>query len=200
MIIKGTCRECGKPAKNPNGTYCQECLDKHKEYRKKLIQSGVCPYCKKSIFSGTMCEECKEKSRERWKRIREDPEYRADFNRKQAESRKKKRAERKEQGICTRCGKRKAITGRTLCTVCAVEKNNHEKAIRYRSINKIPLPRNEWIDYGLCYRCGEENDNYPFKKLCSKCCKEVSRNFDGKRGLNSHWKKSNELLFARKDT
>lgn len=206
MIIKGTCRECGKPAKNPNGTYCQECLDKQKEYTKTLISRGICPRCTKEplAIGKKRCASCLDKENERnRKRYRSlSEEKKAELNSRNSANKKIKYIERKEQGICTCCGTRRARPGHSMCSICRYNETQRLIRARYeRHQNKVNIPREEWYDNRICYHCGGPNDNFPTKSVCSECCKKLIENFHGRRPdkKNHPWKQMNESVFHRKE-
>lgn len=69
-------------------------------------------------------------------------------------------AKRKEEGICTKCGKRKATNG-ILCLDCYV------KSRRNRNEKKDGILRMERPNYGMCYFCG--NPVFSDKHVC-QCC------------------------------
>lgn len=206
MIVHGICRECGKPAKNPNGTYCQECLDKRSQYREALIKSGICPACKKEPLAvgkrkcATCLDKANDKNRERYRNLTE--EGKAQRNGKVNEHKRVRYHALKDQGICTRCATRKAKPGSNLCPICRYMENKRQVEAKYASKqNKVNLPREEWYANRLCYHCGEPNDNFPKKAVCSKCCKDLIKNFRGHRAdpKQHPWKQLNEIVFKRKE-
>lgn len=115
------CPQCKQP-NDRDGYYCSKCLKKHKERRKEdcifYVENGLCRICgkNKQVPGTTYCEECSQRAYIYNKqRYENNPEYVREHNRM---SNKKRYAECKAQGICTRCRKTKAISGKTLCGVC----------------------------------------------------------------------------------
>ena len=121
LIEYGKCKQCGLP-KDREGYYCTFCLEKQRLRRKAdsefYVSLGLCRICgkNKSAPNSTYCEECSAKAYEyNRKRYEQDPDY---FRRHNRASNKKRYAECKAQGICTRCRKAKAAHGRTQCLRC----------------------------------------------------------------------------------
>lgn len=78
----------------------------------------ICPACRhaKAAPGRVLCDECLEKQRET------DKIRRKNKDRAQANAYQKERRERlKANGICFRCGKRKAVSGKTMCYECAIK-------------------------------------------------------------------------------
>ena len=117
----GLCQRCGIPL-DRNGSYCSKCLEKvriHSRENKDFYRShGLCTKCGKNTVLGDKrtCPECLAK----WEiynnhRTKEQQErYKNRFRTQQ----KNLYHERKAQGICTKCGKRKAMPGRAKCGIC----------------------------------------------------------------------------------
>lgn len=121
LIEKGLCPQCRQP-NDRDGYYCSECLkkhnDRHKEDYKFFVENGLCRICgkNKQIPGTTYCEECSQKAYVYNKRRYEDnPDYVREHNRI---SSKKRYDECKAKGICTRCRKKKAESGKTQCRIC----------------------------------------------------------------------------------
>lgn len=118
------CVKCHKRQAEPNITRCKECNEKQNMYQNQtrnfLKKIGICPVCRKEKLFGEekQCLDCREKSYERKLKYNITDEkkqiYRENFKKQQKELYK----ERSKKGICTRCGKRKADTGRKKCKVC----------------------------------------------------------------------------------
>lgn len=111
-----------------------------------------------------LCIECAEKSRERNRKAeaKRTEEQKKILHEKAAERNRRIYSQRKAAGICTKCGKHKAVFGRTLCIDCLTRKRR-QKDRRWNN----DIPRSERVGYGLCYVCGDpvcrENE-----KLCQK--------------------------------
>ncbi len=107
-----------------------------------------------------------------------------------ASSHRKRYHEKKEQGLCVRCGKRKFESGRTLCTICLYKKQRYEQESRERK--GIEIPRSERVANGLCYTCGNPLDRDG--RICVSCAEKMTRNLPEKRGGNVYWQKQNKLI------
>lgn len=116
----------------------------------------ICPACRhaKAAPGRVLCDVCLEKQRET------DKIRRKNKDRAQANAYQKERRERlKANGICFRCGKRKAVSGKTMCSECA---------IKYRRWGR------EWYskrsrhfkETGQCQWC--DNMAIPGKNYCQK--------------------------------
>lgn len=115
----GLCPRCGKEL-DREGHYCKNCKDKHNEYQmqvKEFCKSiGICPYCRKNKIyeKEKMCDICADKFRGYRKNWKPTDEYKAKCN----EKRRILYADRLSKGICVKCGKLKAIDGKTKCYAC----------------------------------------------------------------------------------
>ena len=123
---------------------------------------GICPVCKKNKLWGTEkeCPECTAKGYEyaMKSRARVGREH---YNKTHAEWAKLEHHKRIEQGMCTRCGKRKSDYGYKTCGIC------REKDSRTRLLSEPHRPnRSERYKQGLCYFCDNPiKDGY---KVCEK--------------------------------
>lgn len=157
------CISCGEPL-DREGVHCTTCREKInkdvKETRRWYQQNGICPRCGKNPIMGDEknCPECRAESTNRATERRE--KNREKYNEKQRITQRKIYYERIEQGICTRCGKRKADYGYKTCGICRT-KGRETWTIK----NKKPK-RSERILQGLCYFCDNPvKDGY---KVCEK--------------------------------
>lgn len=130
-----------------------------KERREWYFSHGICPHCgRNDLQKGyKLCLECRMKDNERHKGkpISDDVrQYRAEYNRRI-------RAERKAEGICVRCGKRKTDNKHTNCAICRAAKAAKQREYNQRN-GRIPIQlRGE----GYCTRCYKPTDG----KLCAEC-------------------------------
>lgn len=125
---EGLCIRCGNERTSISKTYCKECLIKKRTYEREarafFKNIGICPICRKNKLFGDekSCLECRAKRIQK-KNITE--EY--------LESRRKKQREKHrycvENGICTRCHKRKAVYNRKKCEIC-LEYDRVKQALR----------------------------------------------------------------------
>ena len=117
-------------------------------------QHGICVNCKtrEAEPGKTLCLECQEKSRIKNRRALEKmtEQEKQERYRRNNERYRRVYAERKQKGVCVKCGKRKSVAGRTLCIDCLV-KSRRRKDRRYNN----EIERNERPEYGLCYVCAQ---------------------------------------------
>lgn len=131
---KGLCVKCGKNYTDNKHLKCDICRQKERDYRIKnrenLIEYGkkrreilrqvkICIRCGKNeaIAGLSSCYECLQRVKNR-KHIYTKEEYKI-----HCENMKTKYAERKKQGICVKCGKRKALPNRVKCLECTLYLN-----------------------------------------------------------------------------
>lgn len=114
----------------------QKTLNRH--YYKRI---GRCPYCGREKLYGEekSCPECRAKSSAY--SMRRD---RIKYNKNHADWSRKTYEERKQQGICIRCGKHKAKEGQCRCEYCIA------KDTRARQTREFHLSR---FERGLCRWC-----------------------------------------------
>ena len=157
----GLCVGCGRPL-DREGRYCTKCREKlnqkERELRKWYLSHRICPRCRKNDLMGdeTICPECRAKEVNNAMKNRDMDRYNS-YHNEWAKSTYKKR---KEAGICTRCGKRKASDGYTTCAICRA-KDNETRRIRVGTSDRA-----ERISKGICYFC--ENPVKKGYKVCEK--------------------------------
>lgn len=187
----GLCPRCGKKLER-DGHYCTDCLEKDREYRSKsrefFRENHICSSCGKQIVFGSdkTCPECREKRARIKKNITEDAKE------KERERQKSIYKDRKERGVCTRCGKRPPAPGRAKCGIC-LEKNAEEH--RKKNYNRKNIKEYR-IENRLCYYCGDPVDTD--KKICSKCLQKCKEYGEKSGGGNEYWEKDNKLIFIKK--
>lgn len=190
LKARGLCVRCGKNKAREGRVMCSTCAEKVNAYRTESIEwareHNVCPKCMKNKLFGDekTCPEClaNQYARNRRSVIKL---YETSHNQYVLRMKRKK-----EQGICRSCNN-KIAEGHTYCSKCLTkkrERSKHDRLIKGHD----GIDRSERYYYGLCYRCGEPLDTD--KRLCSKCCSNVVKNFKGIRGTNTYWKVSNRLL------
>lgn len=164
----GLCIDCGNPL-DREGLRCKKCCEKRskweREHRQWYLSHKICPRCGKNDLMGdeTICPECRAKSVNNSLKNQEKDEYNV-YQRNWSKSTYQKR---KESGICTRCGKRKATQGLTTCAMCRARDNET------RRIRKGFSDRSDRSKIGLCYFC----DN-PVKKGYKVCEKHYQMNIE----------------------
>lgn len=169
LQAQGLCPVCRKPM-DREGYSCSECLakenERHREDVKALVAMGFCRICQKNKAkpNSTYCDDCSQKMYEyNRKRYMDNPEYFHEINRR---SQKKTYELRKEQGICTRCGKRKAERGKVKCRLCL------DKDAQRHALKADTIPYENRIALGICRFCGNPvKEGY---RTCEKhyqmCC------------------------------
>ena len=172
---KGLCVDCRKSL-DRRGIRCSDCNNKHnihvKERREWYQSAGICPRCGKNPILGDekACPECNSYAYSINIRINQDKK-----NKSHAEYSRKVYAERKAQGICTRCGKRKADHGYAMCSICRIKDRNRQR-IAYGK----PDRRERYLS-GLCFFC----DN-PIKDGYKVCEKHYQMNVEKARSSNAN--------------
>lgn len=172
-IAEGKCIYCGKPNDNEKSKMCLACTAKSNEYgrqaRRKLIEFGVCPLCKSEPLFGNekSCPECRAAKTNRTEEYKKNnPEKVKVWNAKKNQNIRERRAERRENGLCTECAKelKGDECNYSICPRC---RDKLAKKSSYYRAQKWEKPkREEWKRLGLCYQCGEEpKEGY---KLCEK--------------------------------
>lgn len=189
------CPRCGKPL-DRDGHYCSECLEKVNEYNRETREfcreHHICTECRKETVYGTdrICPECRAKRDKYRKSLTEEQKIR--YGNHFKEQQKTLYQQRKEQGICTRCGKLKAMPGKAKCGIClAKDAEIHRK--RYMNRPNIKEYRKE---NHLCYYCGCKID-LPKGQLCSSCLERCRQNGIKSGGGNKYWKDDNKLVFEK---
>lgn len=131
---------------------------------------GICPKCRvNDAFHGhVLCAECLEKSAiERQKYVYK----RAEYQKKRNAVRKKQREERKQAGLCTRCGKKPQQHGQ-LCNECHMRRMKNRRALERQKRNGRTYGDafRQRMEAGLCMYCGKIQ--VPGYKLCEDCLKK----------------------------
>lgn len=191
----GLCPRCGKPL-DRTGYYCSDCLKKNnereKEFREWCKEYKICSQCKKNKLFGDehICPEC----------LARKAMYRAnnpisDEKQKQYNERFKKQQralyqQRKEQGICTRCGKRPAAKPKAKCAIC-LKKNAQAHKKQY--YDKIDIKEYRKAN-NLCYHCGNPIDRET-GQLCQSCWDKCRENGLKSPHDNTYWRQDNNIVF-----
>ena len=173
------------------GHYCIKCNEMHNEYAKTnrefFRKHHLCTQCGKEKVPETqkICPECRIKI----------SKYRKPLTDSQKENFRKQQdllyQKRKEQGICTRCGKRKAMADKAKCGIClAKDAETHRR--RHMGRPNIKEYREE---NHLCYHCGNKID-VETGRLCSICLEKCRQNGIKSGGGNEYWKQDNNLIFT----
>lgn len=130
-------------------------MPNHEEYV-WFKEHGICPICGKTKAAPgkVSCDACLEKHRKS-DRVRYKNKDRAQVNAYQKERRERLKAD----GMCSRCGQRKAENGKTMCLECA---------IKYRRWNRERYSRHSrhYKEAGQCQWC--DSMAIPGKNYCQK--------------------------------
>ena len=129
------------------------------ERRRNVLRRGLCPLCYSALVPGkTQCESCLKRGRI---------------------LAKKKRIKARKNGLCIRCGCRKAKKGRTECQKCTIYSRNFWRKKLY-NVSPEQVEQQRRIQKNKCAICNEEFSKTPcadhdhkIKKfrglLCSRC-------------------------------
>jgi len=164
------------------------CKKYHKEFdplvRRALKRAKKCISCGKqdayTLAGRSRCCECQEKMSEYGKRYYEKNKDAV------AEKHRKHYWELREQGICTKCGKRPVKQGKTHCEYCLAKKRRNQK-------HALPAPE------GYCVNCKKEPAKEGFK-LCEKCYQSTCERLVIARARakrNEWWVKDNQIAFQK---
>ena len=168
------------------------------ERRQFLKEHGLCVWCgkEKAQKGKVLCIQCAIKGSERFERkyYSLTVEERNVRNQKGHELTAKKRQERKEQGLCPRCG-HKAINGSVLCLDCRIKARKNSLKYR-RGHGAIPF---QMRGNGYCYHCCKPIEDGG--KLCSECYERDVEKAAGMRAKGSKtqsWQDDNKIVFGGK--
>ena len=157
----GICAKCFKKPALKDRALCETCLEKARVdsriTRKNLIELGICPLCKKELIMGSerTCPECRAKMAERQSKKRKEHPDIVREQRRRSESATYTR--RKEQGLCTRCGKELTDKRFFTCDKCRAYLREKDRA---------PIEKRERYKYNLCLFC--DNELVEGHKVCQK--------------------------------
>lgn len=196
----GLCQRCGNPL-DREGILCVKCNSSHNEEQRKsrvyYQKNHVCPRClKNSLFGDEKnCPECAAKHYEDAMKKRSTEEGRLKYNKNHASWAKSEYNKRIKNGMCGRCGKRKADEGYKTCSICRVRERNKK---REREQRKNTRPNGEErVRLGLCFFCDEKvKEGY---KVCEKhyqSCLEKLDN-DKTREAREKMKRSYKKFFTK---
>lgn len=189
----GLCPRCGKKL-DRKGHYCSECLAKINQYNRETRefcrQNHICTECRKERVYGKdkLCSECRAKKVKYSKNITD--EQKDNYSKNFKENQKKLYRQRAELGLCTKCGKRKALNGKKKCPIC-LQKDAEVHRRKYLDRPNIKEYRQA---NGLCYFCGKPIDRIS-GQLCQACWESCKENGMKSKSRNEYWKKDNKLIF-----
>lgn len=183
----GLCPCCGKTL-DREGHYCTKCLEKVRKYKQENVdfyrKNHLCTECGKVKVPKTqrICPECLAKRDKYRKPLDEKGKARIrKYNHEQYDA-------RSENGICTRCGKRKAAVGKKKCEICLAK--NAEQHRLSRKPQKVGVKEYRITNH-LCLWCGKPSQKG--KKLCEEHQAQAVMN--GKKSAQvSYWRLDNRLI------
>lgn len=153
-----------------------------------LKDHHLCTICKSqdayTLMGRARCYECALKNRERKKKW-----YHDNFE-KQSNYMKERYNNYKREGICTRCHKRQAQKGYTMCNVCKGKSKKHYYENKVKS-----YAREDAVANGMCHTCLKEKVK-PGYKVCEKCYNHLIQ--AGKKADRNYWRALNNLLYQSK--
>lgn len=168
-----------------------------KERYKELDEWGICHSCKKKFKAPgkQFCLDCLDKKKAITARYRENHPLTDEQKAVRAEHRKKLYNERKENGLCIRCGK--PATHGKYCYKHYIQMRKDS----LRRSQKATLARHERgliTDYRkenrLCYYCGKPIEEDNPTRACNACRQRQSE--ASKKAIeNTPWKRSNHAMF-----
>lgn len=192
MRASGLCTRCGRENPTPDRCLCPDCRKKKNEARRSNYsywkRIKICVRCGKNKAEPgkVFCYECAGKEQDEYYK-----KEKTDIERERERDRKRKlRSQRKESGLCPKCGKYPSISGGT-CKKCRAYMR------MYRDSHRNGLPRSEWRSYGICYNCGK-NKAITGKGVCQSCYNvrmEAIKPMLENRN-NSYFKSLNNLVFS----
>ena len=164
----GKCVACGKPNETPDKVRCPACRAKEHQYYVESAEffekNGLCKRCNRyyALPERKFCHECLAILANRSaKRVNTEAD-----KEKMRKHCKTLYQQRKEAGLCTRCGKPRGKSRSTvLCESCRIKANRN---MRNSQKNKYGIPRKERPSHGLCYRCGKPYSPNGYK-VCDEC-------------------------------
>lgn len=175
---RGICVYCKTAPAEDGKTTCRVCREKQRkqtaEKRAALRKMGICTECGSRRVYGDekICPECAARKYASNLKCNRDPD-------KESQYHKDRRKKLKEMGICVKCGKRKAESGKTRCGIC-----NATERIRKRRYRGNQIDRSERPSFGMCYFCGGAISK---GRICSKCSERVTKNLPDKSN-NKLWR------------
>lgn len=124
------CTRCGSSDLEEGETRCPKCREYFAKRRKNLIDSGICPICGKTpiYLNEKACYKCNEHILKINRRSRNN--NRIEYRKCNNERIKRLIVERRENGLCTRCGKRRATVGFSTCERCRLKATEYSRAFR----------------------------------------------------------------------
>lgn len=170
----GLCIQCGNLI-DREGARCTKCNNIQNEdarlIRQYRVKYNICTVCGKesTISKMHICPEClamKANQKDRWK-----ANNRQQYLKTQKKSNDRRYSSLKEQGICVKCGKRKAKEGNVSCGWCLIKERDYDNR---RNLDKTHKPyKCEWLSLNLCAICG--NPSRDGMRVCDSCYSNICK-------------------------
>ena len=190
LKAQGLCCVCGKQHPIDGKKTCQSCLEKRRSDNKYLSERHICPRCGKApaVQGMSMCCDC----------LYRNAEYSIEYyrnNKDKAQTYAKNRYKSlKQEGICVKCGKRKAAPGRVSCKQC-LGKERDKASVRRAANNNKPIDScrrcNSPKVEGYCY-CEE---HLPIVQNTAREALKKANEARHARGEKHYWQRDNNLIF-----
>lgn len=165
-----------------------------------LKEHNLCAWCgkEKALDGKRLCWTCWDKDRERsyQKYHAMSVEEKKASQKKTADYRKALRKKRREQGLCTLCGK-KAPAGRVTCYACSNKRNAYSMSLRRK---KGIISFDERGNGIYCIRCCKPVE-IQGNKLCSACYEKSVKQAEHMREftkITPSWRGDNERVFRKR--
>ena len=161
-----------------------------REYYKRI---GICPKCKKRKAFGNYvhCAECLEEIR--INNLKYD-DRRPEYEKRHNENKKIQYRQRKQDGICVMCGKKKANLG-VYCSECHCKRLSRRRD-REKTGREYGEAFRERMRMGLCMYCEKPQVNgYRFCEEHLKVRRKVSKKMISR---NDSFRKENDAFWMRK--
>jgi hypothetical protein len=177
LKLAGICVRCKKKPARQDMTECQDCANEYAINIDYLKSLKICICCRNEDAepNNALCFECGEKKRKanrQWLLNMSEDEKK--LHKAKSRAKTMRRYYRlKLEGICTRCGKRKAQEGIIFCIDCRIKKNRQDRE-RNQTKRNCTIPQSHRTEYGLCYFCGK--NAVPGKKTCESCLERLRKN------------------------
>ena len=200
----GICVRCSKPA-SEGKTLCKECAERNHAVMRRVYaekrERRICARCgRRTAFRNhAYCDECLEINAERQREYRKgkSEEFLKEIQIKNNASDKKRRQRFREQGICTKCGKRKATVGYRTCYDCRAKALRTKK--EYDKRHGV-LSYTECIENGICTRCHKRKTAHG--KVCAECYDALCKQLEYARSQldisKTYWFADNSMIFLKK--
>lgn len=200
----GLCAACGVKISNGKSR-CDDCAEKESKARKEIRtfrrENGYCPRCGKNKLFGDEknCIECNTKSAI----YQYGKGWRGKGSR--AEYQRRKRQEKRENNLCTNCGKPTDDSRYVMCSLCRSKTREKSKLIRINDGMLSVEEKKARTEKGFCYVCGKTvkegiNAKSTKYKLCPDCFNRSNKNLENanKDTSNHVWRNQNKLIFGRR--